>query len=49
LRCEVASVDTAEKQLHLKVGGPLGFDKLVIATGAQPRRLTVPGAELEGV
>jgi 3-phenylpropionate/trans-cinnamate dioxygenase ferredoxin reductase component len=49
LRCEVENVDAAEKQLHLKVGGPLGFDKLVIATGAQPRRLTVPGAELEGV
>jgi NAD(P)H-nitrite reductase large subunit len=49
LRCEVARVEAAEKQLHLKAGGPLGFDKLVIATGAQPRKLSVPGADLEGV
>ena len=49
LRCEVERVEAAEKLLHRKTGGPLGFDKLVIATGAQPRRLTVPGADLEGV
>ena len=27
----------------------VGFDRLVIATGSEPRRLDVPGADLEGV
>jgi NADPH-dependent 2,4-dienoyl-CoA reductase/sulfur reductase-like enzyme len=30
-------------------GGALGYEKLLIATGATPRRLAVPGAGLEGV
>jgi NADPH-dependent 2,4-dienoyl-CoA reductase/sulfur reductase-like enzyme len=30
-------------------GGPFHYKKLLIATGASPRRLHVPGAELEGV
>ncbi len=29
--------------------GPFHYDKLLIATGATPRRLEVPGAEFEGV
>ena len=49
LSCEVESVNPAARRLHLKAGGELGFDKLVIATGARARRLNMPGAGLEGI
>lgn len=49
LRTEVESVDPGGKRLRLKGGGELGFDKLVIATGARVRNFDVPGARLEGI
>jgi NADPH-dependent 2,4-dienoyl-CoA reductase/sulfur reductase-like enzyme len=49
LHCEIESVDLDAKRLRMKEGGQLGFEKLVVATGARVRRLDVPGAELEGV
>jgi len=49
LGVEVESVDPAAHRLHLKGGGELGFDKLVLATGARARRLSVPGADLKGI
>jgi NADPH-dependent 2,4-dienoyl-CoA reductase/sulfur reductase-like enzyme len=49
LGCEVESVDPDAKRMRLKQGGELGFDKLVIATGARVRKLNLPGAELEGI
>src|SRR5262245_15314553 len=49
LGSEIERLDAGTKRLHLKQGGELGFEKLVIATGARPRRLSVPGAELEGI
>ena len=49
LRCEIESVEPGAKRLHMKQGGELGFDKLVIATGARPRTLNVPGSQLQGV
>jgi NADPH-dependent 2,4-dienoyl-CoA reductase/sulfur reductase-like enzyme len=49
LRCQVESVDPGAKRLRIKPGGELGFDRLVIATGAQVRTLTVPGGELAGI
>ena len=45
----VERVDFREKKLRARNGGEFGFDKLLIATGARPRTLTVPGATLDGV
>lgn len=49
LKCEVARVDAKTERLILKDGGEVGFEKLVIATGAHPRKLDVPGAGLDNV
>jgi 3-phenylpropionate/trans-cinnamate dioxygenase ferredoxin reductase subunit len=49
LGCEASSVDTSRKRLLLKTGGEVGFEKLIIATGARPRPLNVPGAGLGNV
>lgn len=37
------------KRLILKSGGEFGFDKLIVATGARPRVLTIPGANLRNL
>ena len=49
LGCEASSLDTNRKRLLLKTGGEVGFEKLIIATGARPRTLNVPGAGLGNV
>src|SRR5437764_8722380 len=49
LNCEVQSLDQTQKTIHLRSGEDLGFDKLVVATGARVRRLNIPGAGLSGV
>ncbi len=40
------SLDRAAKILTLEDGHTLSYEKLLIATGAKPRRLTLPGGEL---
>lgn len=45
----VVGVDRTSQTLALARGGSLPYDHLVLATGAQPRRLPVPGDDLEGV
>lgn len=42
-------IDCSTRQVQLADGSTLDYDRLIIATGATPRRLTVPGAELDGV
>jgi 3-phenylpropionate/trans-cinnamate dioxygenase ferredoxin reductase subunit len=43
------AIDPAERAVVLAGGERLGFDGLLLTTGAAPRRLPVPGADLEGV
>src|SRR5579872_607624 len=45
----VAAVDARRKILHLRSGEDLGFDKLLIATGAAVRTLEIPGSDLPGL
>ncbi len=45
----VASVDPAAHTLVLSSGRELGYQKLLIATGGQNRRLEIPGAGLPGI
>ncbi|HKW16555.1 MAG TPA: FAD-dependent oxidoreductase [Terriglobales bacterium] len=49
LECKVSRVDLKGKRLVLDRGGQLAFEKLVIATGARPRTLNIPGARLANV
>lgn len=48
LAAPIEQVDFANKLLYCH-GEPLAFDKLLLATGARPRRLTLPGADLDGI
>jgi 3-phenylpropionate/trans-cinnamate dioxygenase ferredoxin reductase component len=45
----VASVDTTQRTVLLNSGQELAYQRLLIATGGQPRRFTVPSADLPGV
>ncbi|MDP9842462.1 3-phenylpropionate/trans-cinnamate dioxygenase ferredoxin reductase subunit [Streptosporangium lutulentum] len=45
----VTGIDRSGHQVTLSGGERIGYDKLLLATGASPRRLTVPGADLDGV
>jgi 3-phenylpropionate/trans-cinnamate dioxygenase ferredoxin reductase component len=45
----VESLDTSTRELELDDGERLRYDQLLLTTGAEPRRLSIPGAELDGV
>ena len=45
----VAAIDRATRRVRLNSGPEIGFDHLVLATGARNRPLPVPGADLDGV
>jgi 3-phenylpropionate/trans-cinnamate dioxygenase ferredoxin reductase component len=45
----VQSIDAGERAVVLSGGERIGFDRLLLATGAEPRRLPVDGADLDGV
>jgi 3-phenylpropionate/trans-cinnamate dioxygenase ferredoxin reductase subunit len=49
LDTRIDGVNLDAKLLHLAGGEDVPFGTLVIATGARPRRLPVPGADLPGV
>jgi 3-phenylpropionate/trans-cinnamate dioxygenase ferredoxin reductase subunit len=42
-------LNTSAREVALDDGELLRYDRLLLTTGAQPRRLTIPGAELDGV
>jgi 3-phenylpropionate/trans-cinnamate dioxygenase ferredoxin reductase component len=45
----VTGLDLTRHELTLDDGDTLSFNRLLLCTGAVPRRLSVPGAELDGV
>jgi 3-phenylpropionate/trans-cinnamate dioxygenase ferredoxin reductase component len=45
----VAALDPGASRITLADGRERGFDRLLLTTGAEPRRLAIPGADLEGV
>ena len=45
----VTAVDPARSMIALDRGDELGYDRLLLTTGAEPRRLPIPGADLDGV
>lgn len=49
LNSRVTKIDPAAKTLYLADGTNLHYDKLLVATGATPRTLPVPGADLNGI
>ena len=49
LGTEVTTLDLAAHRVVTASGEQLGYDRLLLTTGSSPRRLTVPGAELDGV
>jgi 3-phenylpropionate/trans-cinnamate dioxygenase ferredoxin reductase subunit len=49
LSTPVRSIDPVGRRLALASGERIGYDRLLLATGAAPRRLPLPGADLDGV
>src|SRR5262249_38651285 len=49
VRAWVTRIDVKRKVLELDRGGPIGWDKLVIATGSKSNKVGWPGQDLGGV
>ena len=45
----VAGLDPAAGEVEFDDGERLRYDRVLLATGAEPRRLAVPGADLDGI
>lgn len=45
----VTGIDLSARRVSLDGARDLAFERLLLTTGAEPRRLQVPGAELEGI
>jgi len=49
LGTRVAAIDRNARHVLLASGEALGYDRLILAPGARPRRLALPGIDLAGV
>jgi 3-phenylpropionate/trans-cinnamate dioxygenase ferredoxin reductase subunit len=45
----VTAVDASRSRITLDDGRELSYDRLLLATGAEPNQIRVPGADLEGI
>jgi 3-phenylpropionate/trans-cinnamate dioxygenase ferredoxin reductase subunit len=45
----VASLDVTAKTVTTESGEDIAYDKLMIATGSRPRKLSIEGSDLEGI
>ena len=46
---EVTEISPGDRRVTLAGGEEIGYDALLLTTGAEPRRLPIPGGDLEGV
>jgi 3-phenylpropionate/trans-cinnamate dioxygenase ferredoxin reductase subunit len=46
---EVESIDPDASEVGLAGGERIHFDRLLLTTGSEPRRLSVPGSDLDGI
>jgi 3-phenylpropionate/trans-cinnamate dioxygenase ferredoxin reductase component len=49
LGTEVTAINRVERCVHTDRGAVLGYNQLLLATGGEARRLTIPGSDLNGV
>ena len=49
LSCPVESIDVGARRVVLSGGEQMPYDSLLLATGAAPRRLSLPGADRTGI
>jgi 3-phenylpropionate/trans-cinnamate dioxygenase ferredoxin reductase component len=45
----VDRIDSGRAEVELEGGERLSYDRLLITTGAEPRKLRIPGSELDGI
>jgi len=49
LGAPAVAIDAQTKSVELRGGDRVGYDRLLVATGGRNRRLSAPGADLEGI
>lgn len=42
-------IDFSGRAVYVSEGPPIGFERLLIVTGSRPRRISVPGEDLDGI